>query len=91
VLVAADQIAGDLRRVRRVQRRALGDRHHLQLAVAFDLRRTAGREDQVADSLAGIEHRADQRRGGDRGGLRGSRAKELRFSRRIEGGGHVGA
>ena len=60
-LVAADQIAGDARGVLGAEQRQLRHVDRRQLAMLLDLRRTARREHQVADPLAGIQHRDNQR------------------------------
>src|SRR5262249_13287262 len=89
LLVRRQQFARDARRVLGFQDRHLGDRDRTQFALLFNLRRASGREDQVADALARLDHgrdecvRSDRGRGGGGGGLRfGSVGHELEsFSR----------
>ena len=59
LLVAADQILGNACRVVRPQKGHVRQSHGDKLAMLFDLCRTSGREDQVADAGSHGEHRFD--------------------------------
>ena len=74
---AANQIAGDAGDVDRLQHRQLGDGDRRQVAVLLHLRWPAGREDQIADAPARVEHRDDQRGRGD--GVLGEGAEDFEF------------
>src|SRR5258708_19800026 len=66
LLIVADQICGDMASVIGGKEREPGHLHGYHLAVYLYLRRTAWRENQVADFLRGAQHGAEQGRRGDR-------------------------
>src|SRR5258708_27394018 len=66
LLIVADQICGDMASVIGGKEREPGTLHGYHLAVYLYLRRTAWRENQVADFLRGAQHGAEQGRRGDR-------------------------
>ena len=83
--VAAQQLAGDARGVLGAEQGHLRHVHRNQVTLFFDLRRAARREHEIADALAGVQHRSDQLLGGDRRWCRGvvggsRRARERRRS-----------
>ena len=80
--VVANQVAGNAGGVFVAERRQLRDRHRHQLAEALNLRRPAGREDQVADAVAGIEHLLDERGGGDRARVGRAEQRRIHFGDR---------
>ncbi len=65
LLVVANQVGGDVARVVRREQGEPGHLHRNHLPVDLDLRRTSGREDQVADLLGGTQHGAQQSRSRD--------------------------
>ena len=84
--VVADDVAGEARGVGHAQHRQLLDVHARQLAVLLHLRRPPGREDQVADAAARVEHRPnhDGRAEGRRRGGQGSE-QVIGYGRGIDG------
>jgi hypothetical protein len=88
--VATDHAARHPAGVLRPEQRQHVGRHRRQLAMLLDLRRPAGREDEVADTLAGFEHRHDQAGGEVRGEPFGNLSEERGSVHDRRGSGHVG-
>ena len=60
LLVIADQVGSDVAGVIGAEDRKSGNLHRNHLAVDLHLGRTAGRKNQVADLLRGMQHGAEQ-------------------------------
>ena len=87
--VRADQVGGNAVRVLRPEHREPRHRDRDELAVFFNLGRTAGGEDEIADALPLRQHCFDEVEGGNRGGPKVGKRVHLRGLRRRLQFGHA--